>query len=101
MASPLDFYFQNMYNAVITNNQWKNNKGVSVLNPIYHIQTTPATCPENIVAGQHYRITVLTQGLLRLEYSPDGVFEDRPTQTVLHRDFPKTNFRVLHQDGQL
>lgn len=79
----------------------ENNKGVSVLNPIYHIQTTPATCPENIVAGQHYRITVLTQGLLRLEYSPDGVFEDRPTQTVLHRDFPKTNFRVLHQDGQL
>lgn len=101
MASPLDFYFQNMYNAVITNNQRKNNKGVSVLNPIYHIQTTPAACPENIVAGQHYRITVLTQGLLRLEYSPDGVFEDRPTQTVLHRDFPKTNFRVLHQDGQL
>ena len=78
-----------------------NDKGVSVLNPIYHIQTTPAACPENIVAGQHYRITVLTQGLLRLEYSPDGVFEDRPTQTVLHRDFPKTNFRVLHQDGQL
>ena len=71
------------------------------MNPIYHIQTTPAACPENIVAGEHYRITVLTQGLLRLEYSPDGIFEDRPTQTVLHRDFPKTNFRVLHQDGQL
>lgn len=71
------------------------------MNPIYHIQTTPAACPENIVTGEHYRITVLTQGLLRLEYSPDGVFEDRPTQTVLHRDFPKTNFRVLHQDGQL
>lgn len=71
------------------------------MNPIYRIQTTPIACPDNIVAGEHYRITVLTQGLLRLEYSPDGIFEDRPTQTVLHRDFPKTDFRVVRRDGQL
>ena len=68
---------------------------------IYRMNTTPAACPDNMVAGEHYRITVLTQGLMRLEYSPDGVFEDRPTQTVLHRDFPKTHFRVLHRDGML
>ena len=71
------------------------------MNEIYRMKTTPAACPDNIVAGEHYRITVLTQGLLRLEYSPDGVFEDRPTQTVLHRDFPKTNFRVVRGQGKL
>ena len=71
------------------------------MNPIYRIQTTPNACPDNIVTGEHYRITVLTQGLLRLEYSPDGAFEDRPTQTVLHRDFPKTDFRVVRSEGKL
>ena len=64
------------------------------MNPIYHIQTTPAACPENIVTGKHYRITVLTQGLLRLEYSPDGIFEDRPTQKVQNRAFPPVEHRL-------
>lgn len=71
------------------------------MNEIYRMNTTPAACPDNMVAGEHYRITVLTQGLLRLEYSPDGIFEDRPTQTVLHRDFAKTHFRVLRSEGKL
>ena len=68
---------------------------------IYRMNTTPTACPDNMVAGEYYRITVLTQGLMRLEYSPDGLFEDRPTQTVLHRDFPQTHFRVLRRDGML
>lgn len=71
------------------------------MKPVYHIQATPAACPDNLVAGEHYRITVLTPGLLRLEYSPDGVFEDRPTQTVLHRDFPKADFQVVRRKGLL
>lgn len=71
------------------------------MNEIYRMKTTPAACPDNMVTGEHYRITVLTQGLLRLEYSPDGIFEDRPTQTVLHRDFPKTDFRVVRGQGKL
>lgn len=46
----------------------------------------------NIISGKKYRITMLTQRLVRLEYSENGVFEDRPTQAVINRDFGKTEF---------
>ena len=29
---------------------------------------------ESVIKGQHYRISVLSERLLRLEYSPSGVF---------------------------
>lgn len=60
----------------------------------YRVETFPAACPENIVQGNNYRITVLTERLLRLEYSPDGIFENRATQTVFYRDFPQCSFEV-------
>ncbi len=63
---------------------------------IYKIKANPQTVKENQIKGKNYRITVLTDGLLRLEYSEEGVFEDRPTQMVLYRDFAPTDFRVLH-----
>ena len=47
-----------------------------------------------MVVGDKYRITLLTEGLLRLEYSEDGVFEDRATQMVFFRDFPEVTYRV-------
>jgi hypothetical protein len=47
-----------------------------------------------MVGGGCYRFTVLTPSLVRLEYSPDGVFEDRATQVVLNRDFPPPEFTV-------
>ena len=36
--------------------------------------------------GKKYRITVLTERLLRLEYNEEGIFEDRPTQLALFRN---------------
>lgn len=51
-----------------------------------------------MVHGERFRITVLTADLVRFEYSPSGVFEDRPTQAVLNRDFPTPEFRVT-RDG--
>ncbi|MCH8626353.1 glycoside hydrolase family 31 protein [Arsenicicoccus piscis] len=40
------------------------------------------------VTGETYRITVLNSAVVRLEQSPTGSFEDRPTQVVLMRDLP-------------
>ena len=46
-------------------------------------------CPEeNQIQGASYRISVLTDSLLRLEYEKDGRFTDNATQVVLNRDFP-------------
>ena len=55
---------------------------------IYKMKTSPEASQENIVKGERYRITMLTDVLVRLEYSEDGIFEDRATQMVINRDFP-------------
>ena len=48
----------------------------------YQIKAAGVCREENVIAGEKYRISVLTDGLIRLEYAQHGVFEDRPTQTV-------------------
>lgn len=50
----------------------------------------PAAC----VQGDCYRFTLLTERILRLEYDPEGIFEDRPSQTVLNRHFPVPHYSV-------
>jgi alpha-glucosidase (family GH31 glycosyl hydrolase) len=50
------------------------------------------------VVGDRWRITVLTAGLVRLEWSDDGVFEDRASTFALHRDLPVPDFEV--HDGE-
>lgn len=57
--------------------------------------------PENLMAkedviyqGSKYRITVLTERLIRLEYSEIGKFNDNATQLVINRLFNKPNYEV-------
>ena len=67
---------------------------------IYRVETRPVADQDNVVQGEHYRITMLTEGLIRLEYAEDGMFEDRATQFAFYRDFPRTDYRVVHtEDG--
>lgn len=54
--------------------------------------------PEVVFTGPRYRITVLSERLLRLEYSETGVFEDRLTSLVQNRNFKKPNFIVKEDD---
>ena len=65
------------------------------------IDAHPEACPENVVQGENFRITVLTKSLVRLEYSPDGEFTDAPTQTVLNRDFPQVSFELRDMSDEL
>ena len=44
--------------------------------------------PKSIIKGEKYRITVLTERLIRLEYSPDGNFEDGKTEIITNRNLP-------------
>lgn len=57
--------------------------------------------PQSVIAGANYRFTVLTPQLVRMEYAPDGTFEDRPTQVVLNRDFAAPAFTVYETDSRL
>ncbi|MDC7241489.1 MAG: glycoside hydrolase family 31 protein, partial [Spirochaetales bacterium] len=51
----------------------------------------------NTVVRGNSRFTVLTPRLIRLEYDQEGIFEDRPTKTVLNRDFPAVDFTLSEQ----
>ena len=48
----------------------------------------------NVFQGKKYRITVLTERLLRLEYSENGIFEDKLTEFVINRNFEIPEFSV-------
>lgn len=56
---------------------------------------------DSVVVGEHYRFSVLTPNLLRLEYSEKGIFEDRPSQVVLNRRFETPEFHVVDEEGRL
>lgn len=47
-----------------------------------------------MITGKHYRITVLSEVLIRLEYSKDGKFENRPTELVINRKFNSPKFFI-------
>lgn len=47
-----------------------------------------------IIRGANYRFTILTERLIRLEYSNNGVFNDYATQLVTFRDFDVVDYDV-------
>ena len=47
---------------------------------------------ENMIVGEKFRFTVLTERLIRLEYNDNGIFVDDPTERVLYRDLKKPEF---------
>ena len=47
-----------------------------------------------ITADGKVRFTVLTPSLIRCEWSPSGVFEDRPSLAVVNRNLPVPSFSV-------
>ena len=54
---------------------------------------------ECVIKGSCYRITVLTERLIRLEYHPNGIFTDFASTLVKFRNFPKPEFTV-QEDGR-
>ena len=50
-----------------------------------------------IFKGNKYRITVLTERLVRLEYDPNGVFVDYETPIIKNRLFDYPQF-IIKQD---
>jgi alpha-glucosidase (family GH31 glycosyl hydrolase) len=62
--------------------------------PTFH----PLANPGAVVTAKNVRFTVLTNRLLRLEYSADNSFEDRPSQVFWHRDQPVPRFTKTVSD---
>lgn len=55
----------------------------------------------NVIQGQKYRISILTERLIRLEYSEEGKFNDLGTELVIFRNFEKTPFQIRQDNAFL
>ena len=54
-----------------------------------------------IFKGEKYRITILSERLVRLEYNNEGNFVDEPSELVWYRDFEKPNYLVKEDANYL
>lgn len=67
----------------------------------FPIQFDPIADPTAVITTPTARFTILTDRLLRLEYSPTGQFEDRPSQTFWTRCLPVPEFDVVEGNGRI
>ena len=55
----------------------------------------PKAAPGAEVVSGNARFTVLTDRLIRMEWSEDGIFEDRASLAVINRELPVPSFSVV------
>ncbi|WP_051226773.1 glycoside hydrolase family 31 protein [Butyrivibrio sp. MC2013] len=70
-----------------------------VLNKEY--KANPQADPSSMVRSDNYRFTMLTSRLIRMEYSPSGLFLDSPSQVVINRRFDPVSFDVREENGRI
>ena len=61
----------------------------------------PIPAEGSVIRGDGWRVTVLTDRLLRLEYEPEGRFCDSATQLAINRRFELPEFTARRDDGWL
>lgn len=62
----------------------------------------PVADPSAVVTLGNARFTVLTEKLIRLEYSDNGTFEDSATQVIINRKLPVPEFsQQISDSGEL
>src|ERR1700749_863132 len=61
----------------------------------YHFESKPVAHQDAAICGPHYRFTILTDRLIRYEWSYDGKFEDRASTFAINREFPVPKFQVI------
>lgn len=61
----------------------------------------PVADSKAMVTGKNYRFTVLTDRMIRMEWSDDGIFEDRATKFAVCRNLPVPQFQVKESDNIL
>ncbi len=57
--------------------------------------------PSCIVIGPKFRIEILTERLIRIEYSETGKFVDSATALVINRKFPRPMFTIKEDQGYI
>lgn len=71
------------------------------LPPYSRVRFDPVAAPETVVVQGNARFSILTSRLIRMEYAPDGRFEDRPSQAVWFRRQPVPDYEVRVDGNRL
>lgn len=66
-----------------------------------HLESEPTANSEAVIRHPGIRVTVLTDRLLRIEFSGNDVFEDRASQVFLFRRLPVPEFQVKRDESSL
>ena len=69
--------------------------------PQFQIQFDPKANPEAVYRGENVRFTVLTNRLIRMEYSPSGEFEDRASQAIWYRNQSVPYYDLVANDERI
>lgn len=67
----------------------------------FQIDFEPTAAAEAVVKVDKLRITILTEGLLRLEFDPEQKFDDRPSQLVWKRKLKVPDFSLNKTEQKL
>ena len=62
---------------------------------VLHAENNPVARPEAQVTAGNARFTVLTDRLVRMEWSETGAFENHATLAIVNRDLPVPKFTVV------
>ncbi len=85
-------------------NDLNNIKGAELITKLakhFQIEFEPAASQKAVVFCEQLRITVLTSGILRLEYDPQEEFDNRPTQLVWKRKLTVPEFSLEKNEQKL
>ena len=67
----------------------------------FKLDIEPIANPDAVICVDTARFTILTERLIRLEYDPEGQFEDRASQTMWYRLQPVPAFTVQQDADSL
>jgi len=72
-----------------------------LINTLYAQKYDPVANPEAVVISENVRFTILTPGLIRMEWAEDKVFEDHASLVFVNRNLPVPEFEKQEKDGWL
>lgn len=68
---------------------------------VYSMEYDPVAVPEATIDLENVRFTVLTSGVIRMEWSEKNIFEDHATLVFVNRNLPVPEFKKKIEHGWL
>ena len=65
------------------------------------LKGNPNPNPKSVVTSGNVRFTVLTNRMIRMEWEPNGKFENRASFVFINRNLPAPDYKVAHNNGNL